>query len=134
MCSKIFWTHFYFFCKVRLKAYFFARSCSDYNYPCVSLSCYLVNKPFWFSYEKDAATVFFWTHFVLFRSLRSGLFTSALPLLSTWVTCLFLMCFSMVSPLSGSIVTYRQTTAVISAWFVDRYFDQLVLWLTLLKP
>ena len=36
-----------------------------------------------------------------------------LPLLSTWVTCPFSTCFSMV--------------AAIGVWFVDRYFDQYLL-------
>ena len=79
-----------------------------------------MNESFWFSWEKDAATVFFWTHFVLFYSPRSGLSTSALPLLSTWVTCHFLI-FDMF--FNGNRF-YPQTTVIISAWFVDRYFDQ----------
>ena len=82
---------------------FFARSCSN------------------FVRVKNAATVLFWTLFVLFWSPRSSLFTSPHPLLSTWVTCPFSTRAFQWLP-----VVSKTTSAAIGAWFVDRYFDQQV--------
>ncbi len=90
-----FWTQFIFSAKL-----FFARRC--YNYPCGGCVSVYVSEQTLLIFVKDAATVFFWTHFVLLWSPQSGLFyISALPLLSTWVTCLFSKCFSMLRILSS---------------------------------
>ncbi len=72
---------------------------------------------------QDSCGVFLDTLSVVSLAAISFVYTSAaaLPLLSAWVTFHFFDVF-----FDGKRL-YHQTTGVISACFVDRYFDQVII-------